>query len=120
MRISDWSSDVCSSDLPAQAVAHSLRALQHGSVFYREQVMSESRECVLVLDLEATCCDDSSMAREEMEIIEIGAVMVERATLRTLDEFPRSEERRRGKGGVSTCRSWWWPYIEKTKTKNSR
>src|SRR3546814_1120774 len=87
MRISDWSSDVCSSDLPAQAVAHSLRALQLGSVFYREQVMSESRECVLVLDLEATCCDDSSMARAEMEIIEIGAVMVERATLCTLDEF---------------------------------
>src|SRR3546814_20749235 len=45
MRISDWSSDVCSSDL------------------------------------------DSSMARAEMEIIEIGAVMVERATLRALDEF---------------------------------
>src|SRR3546814_14063198 len=49
--------------------------------------MSGSRECVLVLDLEATCCDDSSMARAEMEIIEIGAVMVERATLCTLDEF---------------------------------
>src|SRR3546814_5917522 len=29
----------------------------------------------------------SSMARAEMEIIEIGAVMVERATLRALDEF---------------------------------
>src|SRR3546814_13160237 len=22
---------------------------------------------------------------------------------------PRSEERRVGKEGVSTCRSWWWP-----------
>src|SRR3546814_14462232 len=24
--------------------------------------------------------------------------------------FDRSEERRVGKGGVSTCRSRWWPY----------
>jgi len=49
--------------------------------------MSEGRACMLVLDLEATCCDDGSMARAEMEIIEIGAVMVECATLRALDEF---------------------------------
>lgn len=49
--------------------------------------MSKNRGCVLVLDLEATCCDDGSMARAEMEIIEIGAVMVECATLRALDEF---------------------------------
>ncbi|WP_293128313.1 hypothetical protein [Microcoleus sp. bin38.metabat.b11b12b14.051] len=29
----------------------------------------------LVLDLEATCCDKGSIARNHMEIIEIGAVM---------------------------------------------
>src|SRR3546814_11800405 len=29
----------------------------------------------------------------------------------------RSEERRVGKGGVSTCRSGWSPYHEKKKTK---
>ncbi len=34
----------------------------------------------LVIDLEATCSDDSSIARYEMEIIEIGAVMLNRAT----------------------------------------
>src|SRR3546814_13455066 len=27
----------------------------------------------------------------------------------------RWEERRVGKGGVSTCRAWWWPYHEKKK-----
>ncbi len=41
----------------------------------------------LVLDLEATCCDQGTIKRHEMEIIEIGAVMVEAPTLRMLEEF---------------------------------
>lgn len=41
----------------------------------------------LVLDLEATCCDKNSIAKNEMEIIEIGAVMVKAQTLKILDEF---------------------------------
>lgn len=41
----------------------------------------------LVIDLEATCCDKESIKRHEMEIIEIGAVMVEAQTLTTVDEF---------------------------------
>ncbi|MCU0543060.1 MAG: exonuclease domain-containing protein [Oscillatoriaceae cyanobacterium Prado104] len=41
----------------------------------------------LVLDLEATCCDTGSIAKNEMEIIEIGAVMVKAQTLEILDEF---------------------------------
>jgi len=41
----------------------------------------------LVLDLEATCCDKGSIAKNHMEIIEIGAVMVEPATLTIVDEF---------------------------------
>ncbi|MDF1816046.1 MAG: exonuclease domain-containing protein [Verrucomicrobiales bacterium] len=31
---------------------------------------------LIIIDLEATCCDDSSFPRSEMEIIEIGAVAV--------------------------------------------
>ena len=41
----------------------------------------------LVLDLEATCCDDDSIPREESEIIEIGAVLVPAATLAIEAEF---------------------------------
>jgi inhibitor of KinA sporulation pathway (predicted exonuclease) len=41
----------------------------------------------LVLDLEATCCDKGSIKRHEMEIIEIGAVMVEAPTLTIIDQF---------------------------------
>ncbi|MBD2595395.1 exonuclease domain-containing protein [Nostoc spongiaeforme FACHB-130] len=42
---------------------------------------------LLVLDLEATCCDQGTIKRYEMEIIEIGAVMVEAQTLKIIDEF---------------------------------
>ncbi|MEG5059887.1 3'-5' exonuclease [Microcoleus sp. A2-C5] len=41
----------------------------------------------LVLDLEATCCDKGSIARNDMEIIEIGAVMIKSTTLTIVDEF---------------------------------
>jgi len=41
----------------------------------------------LIIDLEATCCDKGSIKREEMEIIEIGAVMVDATTLKIVDEY---------------------------------
>ena len=41
----------------------------------------------LVIDLEATCSDDGSVPRTEMEIIEIGAVLVTDGDFRRVDEF---------------------------------
>lgn len=41
----------------------------------------------LVVDLEATCDDHHALPREETEIIEIGAVLVDGATLEPIDEF---------------------------------
>lgn len=41
----------------------------------------------LVIDFEATCCDRGSVLRDHMEIIEIGAVMVEAAGFRVVDEY---------------------------------
>lgn len=41
----------------------------------------------LVIDLEATCCNLKTIARHEMEIIEIGAVIVEGKTLKKITEF---------------------------------
>ncbi|WP_413165217.1 exonuclease domain-containing protein [Capilliphycus salinus ALCB114379] len=41
----------------------------------------------LVIDLEATCCDRQTIDRSEMEIIEIGAVMVETKNLTSVSEF---------------------------------
>ena len=44
-------------------------------------------EYYLVLDLEATCCDQETIKRHQMEIIEIGAVMVAAPSLNVIDEF---------------------------------
>lgn len=44
-------------------------------------------ERYLVIDFEATCCDKGTVSRGEMEIIEIGAVMVEAGTFEAVDEF---------------------------------
>ena len=41
----------------------------------------------LVIDLEATCCNQKSVPRNEMEIIEIGAVIVAQESLSIVDEF---------------------------------
>ena len=41
----------------------------------------------LVVDLEATCSDDETVPRHQMEVIEIGAVMVDGATLEPIGEF---------------------------------
>jgi inhibitor of KinA sporulation pathway (predicted exonuclease) len=41
----------------------------------------------LVVDLEATCDDNHAMPREQTEIIEIGAVLVDAATLAPIDEY---------------------------------
>ena len=47
----------------------------------------EKYQYFLVLDLEATCCDRKQISRQEMEIIEIGSVMVEAENLTIISEF---------------------------------
>ena len=44
-------------------------------------------ERYLVIDFEATCCEKGTVPRDEMEIIEVGAVMVDGATFECVDEF---------------------------------
>lgn len=41
----------------------------------------------LVIDFEATCCDQGTVPRHAMEIIEFGVVMVDAADFRIVDEF---------------------------------
>src|SRR3546814_19813224 len=99
MRISAWSSDVCSSDLFAQAV----RALP--------QVM----ECFLVAGdvdyfLKIRVHDLAAFNRFHSEkILALPGVRQVR-TFFVLDEIKRSEERRVGKECVSTYRSRWSLY----------
>jgi len=41
----------------------------------------------LIIDLEATCCNKGRVKREEMETIEIGAVVIDAYTLKVVDEY---------------------------------
>src|SRR3546814_1130953 len=90
MRISDWSSDVCSSDLTAFGAvgpgSNAGGATSRGASTYG-------------------ACPASHVGlryRSGYQIIEWGWIRPAAQ--------PRSEERRVGKECVSTCRSRWWPY----------
>src|SRR3546814_4633088 len=88
MRISDWSSDVCSSDLP-RADMNRNPALE---IWQRERCLSVSAV-------------RRAQQRKQRLVLVNGQGL-------TIAQCPalRSEERRVGKECVSTCRSRWSPY----------
>src|SRR3546814_18830408 len=92
MRISDWSSGVCSSDLDATR-----RNLQ--TCFSR--YILKPRECRQCSKAELLC----PQSRHSPSPGRVG--------------IPRSEERRVGKECDSTCRSRWSPYHYKKKPSNN-
>lgn len=49
--------------------------------------MKIAQDYYLIVDLEATCSDDKSIARRKMEIIEIGAVLLNSKTLQIQSEY---------------------------------
>src|SRR3546814_15010417 len=112
MRISDWSSDVCSSDLLALGGQHDDRQvtegrlaanpLQHLETAVRRQHHIEHQD----------------VGRLMQQAVD-GGVAIERGSdlpaLAAEHEGQRSEERRVGKECVSTCSSRWSPYPSKKK-----
>src|SRR3546814_14321243 len=105
MRISDWSSDVCSSDLRTMGRGPSGRCCSHAR-HARTSDKSVSRE--------RDCCLDTAAAsfRFHYNIIDYNQT---KQFISLCDwfanpgELKRSEERRVGKECVSTCRSRWSP-----------
>src|SRR3546814_15099345 len=99
MRISDWSSDVCSSDLFAQVVAQSLCGPTDG---------------VFVHPVGAYAHDAPQSTGTEFEVLieAVGQFSILLAIKKLFDgaDGLRSEERRVGKECVSTCRSRWSTY----------
>src|SRR3546814_12651811 len=101
MRISDWSSDVCSSDLPPMHVLH-------GTAEYVSDVAQRSAlaiqfdhfDCIAELLATHAAFSKAGAAGRRAPRAQISSQRV---------SSHRSEERRVGKEWVSTCRSRWWP-----------
>src|SRR3546814_16317649 len=103
MRISDWSSDVCSSDLARgdEVVEDILLLVEPPGVVPRLAIFAAAAQ---VRDREhAALVDPREPGRREG-----GGHRDVEATIAI--EQRRSEERRVGKECVSTCRSRWSPY----------
>src|SRR3546814_11953385 len=107
MRISDWSSDVCSSDLAA--LHKSMAGAEPGRGGFIADWIGVLDEAAETVRAEYAEIDNRKAGRA----MEMAAVRVSIDNLRTfpcIQEKERSEERRVGKACVSTCRSRWWPY----------
>src|SRR3546814_12296466 len=98
MRISDWSSDVCSSDLCIPIVINNKPIAA---------VLTTDTEAMPVLSIE----DHQVYFQISRQI----SIILQNISL--LNETRRSEERRVGKECVSTCRSRWATYHYKNKKK---
>src|SRR3546814_8988886 len=106
MRISDWSSDVCSSDLPLNSMAlgfyeqwvNGQRAIAHGgdTVWFHSYLW-------LFPDADTGVFISMNSAGKD------GAAGAVRSALfhKFADRYLRSVERRVGKEWVSTCRTRW-------------
>src|SRR3546814_1323190 len=110
MRISDWSSDVCSSDLLATIlddlflVTHKLSAAVDNSGGLSLNALVEV--------IERELADGDALEQFSQKLADFGYVPIaayDTPEFVVTDRQTRSEERRVGKEGVSTCRFRWSP-----------
>src|SRR3546814_11085041 len=101
MRISDWSSDVCSSDLFVSESTPALKLLE---------ILREDRQSL------AMVVDEYGDITGLVTVNGVVEAVIGRtqggggdSTALVVARDDRSEERRGGKEGVGTCRSRWWP-----------
>src|SRR3546814_16654701 len=104
MRISDWSSDVCSSDLRAGG-QHC--AIPRAAVV---EILHDNNQTLRISGVGGARIATIRNLRHSMIDLEdvLGLEPMKEGGKRTI--VVRSEERRVGKECVSTCRSRWSPY----------
>src|SRR3546814_15423812 len=106
MRISDWSSDVCSSDLTVVSTAG---MGSHGAMVQRAGRLEVADSAIRAEGVNAHgiyAFEDDSASHPAGSASQQDGSQV---TL-TRSSVERSEERRVGKECVSTCRTRWTPY----------
>src|SRR3546814_16631871 len=106
MRISDWSSDVCSSDLPPA-----------GSAGQRGRVAVGVPAMMPIILLKAHV---KGYTKKDGRYVKPHETKAPGAKQKLKAPQLRSEERRVGKECVSTCRSRWSPYHYKKKRKHEK
>src|SRR3546814_12034533 len=99
MRISDWSSDVCSSDLSR---SHESARIYNHCMSKPPRTRFRSLDGILLLDKPRGLSSNQALQR-------VRHLFRARKAGHT-GSLDRSEERRVGKEGVSTCRSRWSAY----------
>src|SRR3546814_12986568 len=104
MRISDWSSDVCSSDLPVNVATVDVQP-------YRGPYRGVHGMTIKIM----TDTGNEKGGFAPIKIYRLVQrfrrfIIAKHLRKRFVDDHPRSEERRVGKECVSTCRSRWWPF----------
>src|SRR3546814_19674509 len=115
MRISYWSSDVCSSDLCRAPVERTTCALElHRSAGaatrWRRWRVRGRFQCFpgMAFSMDHPTCDIATGRQRDCGNFRPAPLLRHEFCLDVLPH--RSEERRVGKEWVSTCRSRWWPY----------
>src|SRR3546814_14868505 len=110
MRISDWSSDVCSSDLVApfafleRGIDEDLDEFVGADQLARHQAFAAERRDESGQHDQSGIDEEFRHLGDAADILDpVGIVKTEIAA----ETVPRSEERRVGKECVSTCRSRW-------------
>src|SRR3546814_10998323 len=103
MRISDWSSDVCSSDLRSATPGYRSAVTEPGSELRRRFHHELDAIDAKVIRLFALVTESVAAATDALLADDVEAA-------RELSRRDRPEERRVGKECVSTCRSRWAPY----------
>src|SRR3546814_17233522 len=114
MRIRDWSSDVCSSDLALRRLVDDKVLRQLLQLWNRLDRLAKLFLDGLELLLLALCQRSIELFLGQLAVGQL-------PRLALLGRVPeRSEERRVGQECVSTCRSRWSPFHQKKKqTKNT-
>src|SRR3546814_11948687 len=108
MRISDWSSDVCSSDLAAtQEIANNVQQAASGTQQVTNNISGVTQAAS---ETGGAVAQMQSSSGELAHQAEHPTVEVDKFLQVVRTAWPnRSEELRVGEDGCSTCRYRWWP-----------